>query len=330
AGALGAVAAGGRRGGLLAWIFGLAALVQARLAFGRILLRTGRIDRLVGHGVLLFVTPRQPAARLPGSGPFARNSRASGGLKPTRHSRTRMTVIPARLLTVALSPLLLAACSDPAPAPPAPPAAEAPTPAITAEAINAAVFALPPAAPESGAAAPSAAVARLQIMLDRAGFSPGVIDGHYGENVGLALAAFARARDLPFDGRPTPELWDALVAEAGAAPAMVAYTLTEADVAGPFSPSIPEDMAAKAELPRLAYTGPAEAIAERFHMDEDLLAALNPGVEFRAGAVVQVARPGRAPLAGPVARIVVDKAAKAVRVYDAADRLLAFYPATVG
>ncbi len=167
-------------------------------------------------------------------------------------------------------------------------------------------------------------------MLDRAGFSPGVIDGHYGENVGLALAAFARARDLPFDGRPTPELWDALVAEAGAAPAMVAYTLTEADVAGPFSPSIPEDMAAKAELPRLAYTGPAEAMAERFHMDEDLLAALNPGVEFRAGAVVQVARPGRAPLAGPVARIVVDKAAKAVRVYDAADRLLAFYPATVG
>lgn len=247
-------------------------------------------------------------------------------LTPPRRSGFARTALPLLIAAAAL-----AACGRDEPPPPPEPAPARPAATITAEAVNAAVFALPVVAPEGAVQAPDAAMARLQVMLDRTRFSPGVIDGHYGENVRQALAAFARARDLAFDGQPTAELWNVLVEEAGSAPAIVGYTLSDADVSGPFTPDIPDNMAGKARLPRLGYSGPAEAVAERFHMDEDLLRALNPGVDFtRAGTVVQVAAPAAAPLPGEVARIVVDKGEKSVRVYDAADRLLAFYPATIG
>ena len=73
-----------------------------------------------------------------------------------------------------------------------------------------------------------------------------------------------------------------------------------------------------------------EAIAERFHMDENYLKALNPGVNFnRPGTIVKVANFGKL-VSTPVANIIADKGMKQVRAYDAQGKLVAAYPATIG
>src|SRR5829696_6446219 len=50
-----------------------------------------------------------------------------------------------------------------------------------------------------------ALTAKVQIMLDRARFSPGVIDGRMGENVEFALAAFRKAHQLDGSKKPLDE-----------------------------------------------------------------------------------------------------------------------------
>ncbi|HYD86202.1 MAG TPA: L,D-transpeptidase [Vitreimonas sp.] len=169
---------------------------------------------------------------------------------------------------------------------------------------------------------------RIQTLLDRAHFSPGVIDGHDGENVRKAVAAYQRANGLPEDGRATDALLRQLE-EADGAQALVAYVLTEADISGPFV-DVPESMQAQSRLRHLGYENATEAVAEKFHMDEDLLRTLNPGVDFtRAGVEIVVANAGGG-LSGQVARIEIDKDALTLRAYDASDRMLAFYPVTIG
>ncbi len=66
-------------------------------------------------------------------------------------------------------------------------------------------------------------------------------------------------------------------------------------------------------------------------MDEALLKALNPGVDFgAAGTRIVVAALGPDKLSGSVAKIEVDKTRRQIRAYGAGDVLLAVYPATVG
>src|SRR5690606_26808340 len=121
----------------------------------------------------------------------------------------------------------------------------------------------------------------------------------------------------------------AALAESGG-PAFVDYTIEPVDVAGPFVASVPEDYGQKATLERLGFTSVTEMLAERFHMDENYLKALNPGVDFnRPGTIVKVANIGQM-LTAEVARIVADKGRKQVRAYDASGRLVAAYPATIG
>jgi lipoprotein-anchoring transpeptidase ErfK/SrfK len=170
---------------------------------------------------------------------------------------------------------------------------------------------------------------RAQVLLDRAHFSPGVIDGQDGENVKNAIAAYERAHELPEDGVLDAEVWAKLTADTG--PIVVDYTITEADAAGPYTPVIPKDYAEMAKLDRLNFSSPVEALAERFHMDPALLQALNPGAAFgAAGTKILVAYPARDALPAKVATVEVDKARKQVRAFDAAGKLLAAYPATVG
>jgi lipoprotein-anchoring transpeptidase ErfK/SrfK len=238
-----------------------------------------------------------------------------------------------------------AACSDPAPsqqppaqkpvaaapAPQAPPpvVAAAPAPAAPspmAQAVNAAAFDPAATTPE----AKKAYLTRAQVLLDRAHFSPGVIDGQEGSNLTLAISAFQEAHRLTVDGKLSPAVWDALVADS--APAVTDYVITDEDVAGPFMPDIPkDDYEAMAKLPALGYGTPLEALAEKFHMDEPLLAALNPGVDFsKAGTTIIVAALGAEGLDGKVTRIEIDNAKGTLKAYADGDKLLAVYPATVG
>ena len=131
------------------------------------------------------------------------------------------------------------------------------------------------------------AMIRLQVALDRARFSPGEIDGKSGENVDKAIAAFRHVRGL--SSTSVTELWSALN-EASAQPAVVEYRISDSDLKGPFVDKIPSKMDEQTDLAALAYTGPKEQLAERFHMSQQLLVALNPDTKFdKAGETIRVA-----------------------------------------
>ncbi len=172
--------------------------------------------------------------------------------------------------------------------------------------------------------------AKIEILLDRAHFSPGEIDGKPGENVEKALTAFAAAHGAHWDGHWTPELWQAL--RNGAPQELFShYTTTEADFRGPFLKKLPTKLEKLKDLPGLYYTSAREALAERFHTSEQMLAALNPEAKFEApGETLIVPAVADNALSGKVARVVVDKSAQTVEAFDSKNNMLAFYPATVG
>jgi lipoprotein-anchoring transpeptidase ErfK/SrfK len=171
---------------------------------------------------------------------------------------------------------------------------------------------------------------KAEVLLDRAGFSPGVIDGRDGENLRHALEAFAAAHGLTSDGALDAGTWNVLTA-ADAAPAMQAYVITAEDEAGPFIGPPPRDYRALAKLRALSYASPEQALAERFHMDPKLLEALNRGADFgEVGQSLLVAAPRAGPRDLQVTRIEVDKTNAALRAYGPDGALVAFYPASVG
>jgi lipoprotein-anchoring transpeptidase ErfK/SrfK len=175
---------------------------------------------------------------------------------------------------------------------------------------------------------------KAQVLLDRSGFSPGVIDGRDGDNLRKALAAFARDRGLKEDGEFNQELW-AKLAETSSEPVLTEYAITNEDVKGPFAPKIPARMEDMAKLDRLAYRSPQELLAEKFHTSEDLLKALNPGKRLdEAGTRMTVpnVRAGSADKGEKrtVARIEIAKDARALKALDKSGKLIAFYPASIG
>jgi lipoprotein-anchoring transpeptidase ErfK/SrfK len=197
---------------------------------------------------------------------------------------------------------------------------------LDAAAINNAAYRPRPAAEDKA----DATIVKAQVLLDRALFSPGEIDGKLAENTRKALQAFAEARGLTFQKTLTPELW-AKLNETSQGDVITSYTISEKDAKGPFVEKIPAKLEAMKSLPGLGYKSAREALAEKFHMSEGLLAQLNPGKKFdRAGETIFVVS-GRDPqLNLSVARIEVDKSRQTVKAFGGGGALLAFFPATVG
>ena len=186
----------------------------------------------------------------------------------------------------------------------------------------------PAVVPPLGGSGASENVAKIQVLLDRMALSPGVVDGRMGDNVNKAISAYRDKTGSALRTYDQKSIDEALEATGG--PAFTEYEITPVDAAGPYVASVPEDYGEKAKLDRLSYTSVTEALAERFHMDENYLKALNPGVNFnRPGTIIKVANSAPA-IKGEVTRIIADKGRKQVRAYDAAGKLVAAYPATIG
>ncbi|MDA9436101.1 ErfK/YbiS/YcfS/YnhG [Bradyrhizobium sp. CCBAU 51627] len=205
------------------------------------------------------------------------------------------------------------------------------TPVLAARMDPAAIAAAQPLKKTLSKDKPTPAGVRLQVLLDRAHFSPGEIDGKFGENARKALRAFEEARQLPASDEVSDDVWKAL--QTDDRPLTTTYTITDKDVAGPFLRKLPAKMEDMKDIPKLGYTSPREELAEKFHMSEQLLASLNPGRHFdRAGEIIAVVDTSEGGSAPPVKadRVEIDKVRQTVKLFDKSNALIGFYPASVG
>jgi lipoprotein-anchoring transpeptidase ErfK/SrfK len=192
-------------------------------------------------------------------------------------------------------------------------------------------------------------VFHAQVLLDRAGFSPGVIDGMAGISFEYAVKGFQEARGLAVTGQLDQQTRAALLQDR--APSTLRLRIDESDAQGPFTP-IPEEPEQQAKMERLAYRNLLEKLSEKFHTTPATIIALNsPDTVLRAGTVLRLpnvlpasrsyanVKPDVAQLLSDLnvngrqpegKRVVVDKSDKIVRVYDDNERLIAQFPATLG
>lgn len=154
---------------------------------------------------------------------------------------------------------------------------------------------------------------KAQVLLDRAHFSVGEIDGEIGSTTTSAVKFFQEDLNLPITGELDAETLAEL--EDGE-PILQSHTLSLSDVSGPFGGK-----------PRFANL--MEKLGERFQSNPNLLKTLNPTASFVAGEVIQVPAVG-GHLEMVISKIVVNSTEKSMKVFDLEDKLIAYYPTTLG
>ena len=185
----------------------------------------------------------------------------------------------------------------------------------------------------------------LEILLDRAGFSPGVIDGAWGINAAKAMTFFTFPDDnRRFAGDSPPavtsieeQTYARLRSAARPTPLMRWYIVTSGDLAGPFT-EIPKNVYQQAKLKCLCYSSPAEALSERFHTSPEFLAQLNPKVKIESlkeGTRLLVPNVELDGSALPqdtaiAARIIISKKGFWTHVIDSVGKIIYHFPSTLG
>lgn len=171
---------------------------------------------------------------------------------------------------------------------------------------------------------------KIQALLNWHQHGVGAVDGQWGKNTRKAMQAFQRARGLSSTDTMNEETWQALIQNSQLAqqPVLVNYTLTSDDV-NIKTTSIPAGADNKAKLDGMYYESVIEGLAEKFHMNEGYLKALNPSATFKGGETITVYNPGN-PNTKAVSKVVADKASQTLYAYDSSGDMVASYPTTVG
>ena len=180
-------------------------------------------------------------------------------------------------------------------------------------------------------------VLAVQILLDRARFSPGVLDGHWGKNTTKALFWFQKSRDLPATGkldRPTLEQLAIAARPPSGGVLVQPYVTSAEDAAARFKP-LPADIYERANLSWLGYESALEALSEHFHSTPAVLRQLNPQVSFhniRPGTRIFAPAVGWENAQAPrdVKQIVVSARGFYTQGLDAQGHILFHYPSTLG
>jgi lipoprotein-anchoring transpeptidase ErfK/SrfK len=202
---------------------------------------------------------------------------------------------------------------------------------ISAQAVNSGPITLPLSGDVSGAS-----VLRVQVLLDRAGFRPGIIDGRWGRNTEKAVYWLQEREGLEPTGEVDQATWQRLTQLAGATRQLIVqHRLTADDVAGPFV-ELPAEWYDRRDMDCQCYESLAEKLAERFHTSESLLEQLNPGADLnalQAGATLTVPAVLDAPDPGQgraIASIVVSDGGRHLHALDEQGRIIYHFPATLG
>jgi lipoprotein-anchoring transpeptidase ErfK/SrfK len=201
---------------------------------------------------------------------------------------------------------------------------------ISVQTANAGAYRIPVGARHQG---PS--VLHVQVLLNRAFFSAGMLDGRWGRNTATAVQWFQSREGLPATGVVDSATYLRLAAASDTAqPTVRPHVLTAEEVAGPFV-QIPTDIYQHARLRCSCYESLTEKLTETFASSAELLRKLNPGTSLdslEAGDTlfVPAVRDADGPPAGEVKRIVVNGTGNYLQALDSAGRIVYHFAATLG